>query len=447
MYNELTDYKFVVKEIPIREIFQDEIVLNRIITLGIMDKNTGITFPHPLSDFIRIKYGYMGKSLNSQTIPAYIICRFLNFIYAEINEQSGDFLSLQNKGIRALTPLHGSKYISHLTSRGLRRTTINQHERVLTNFYLYLKEIQLIDTPFEVRFRTDTKMKHIPESIFRHTSLQTRFPSKVTIKKKNAKLKDFGRNRYALTGHFINIARQVAPDIAFGICLQFYGGLRKGEVVNITRGDIFASIRDNLSVQIQDNRDKLFANLKDTKSEYPKRLNYLNTHLTRQLILDNDLLWEVYEEHTTMLETQKSKNPFAFFINKDGNPMSGKVYEKRFKKVKKYFLESLLESEWHEEYKLFKETSWSTHIGRGVFTNFLMDMGLSVTQIAIARGDRSIDSAMDYVDEKLTVHSLKEAINELKDIPIDRIGLIDNKLVKKIWKDGVLKREKRFDYY
>lgn len=449
MNSTLTNYRFVVKEIPIKETIRDITVTNRIIAIGVQDKHTGITIPHPLTDFIRIKYAYMGKSLNSQTIPAYIVCRFLNFIYNEIKGGNDIFLSLQSEGIRGLTLSHGSKYISHLTLCGLKRSTVLQHEGILTKFYLYLQELDLIDQHFEVKSRTDANGNPIIESLFRHASLQTRFPSKETIKKRTAKLKDFGVNRYPLTAHFIQVARKVAPDIAFGVCLQFYGGLRKGEVVNITRGDIFASTRESLSVQIQDNRNKLFSHLKDTKNEYPKRLNYLKTHLTRQSVLDNDLVWEVYEEHRKMLEIKQKeiKNPFAFFINKDGNAMSGKVYEKRFKKIKKHFLKSLLAAERYDDYRLFSDSYWGTHIGRGIFTNFLMDMGLSVTQIAIGRGDRSIHSAMDYVDEKLTIESIKEAMDEIKNIPIERIGFIEDNLVKKIWKDGVLKREKRFGSY
>ena len=87
------------------------------------------------------------------------------------------------------------------------------------------------------------------------------------------------------------------------------------------------------------------------------------------------------------------------FINSDEKAMSGKVYERRFKRVKKSFMKALLTSNRYEDYTLFNESYWSTHIGRGVFTNFLMDMGLSVTQIAIGRGDRSINSAMNYVED------------------------------------------------
>ena len=49
------------------------------------------------------------------------------------------------------------------------------------------------------------------------------------------KLVDFGENRYELVQRFIKITQDVAPDIALGICFQFFGGLRTGEVVNLTK--------------------------------------------------------------------------------------------------------------------------------------------------------------------------------------------------------------------
>ena len=96
-----------------------------------------------------------------------------------------------------------------------------------------------------------------------------------------------------------------------------------------------------MEVQIRDNRSKFFSRLKDTKSENPKRLNYLQIDMARQTILDNDLVWEVYRKHHKrldyMIKSGKCKNPSALFLDRDGEVMSGKVYDRRFKKVKKAF--------------------------------------------------------------------------------------------------------------
>ncbi|MGO4275928.1 site-specific integrase, partial [Paenibacillus sp. TAF58] len=231
---------------------------------------------------------------------------------------------------------------------------------------------------------------------FSHPMFETEYPSRGTQKNSKPKLKDFGENRYLLTIEFIEKARVIAPEIAFGICLQFYGGLRRGEVVNITRGNIIEKFRTSMNIEIRDNRHLLFQHLRDTSKENPKRLNYLQIQMANQTILDNELLWEVYEDHLKTLKINGERNEIkdysALFVDQDGKAMSGNVYERKFKKVKKYFLQELKGVESREEdFVLLSESYWGTHIGRGNFTNFLFDMGLTITQIAIARGDSSID--------------------------------------------------------
>src|SRR5699024_5371152 len=124
--------------------------------------------------------------------------------------------------------------------------------------------------------------------------------------------------------------------------------------------------------------------------------------------MDIPLVWEVYFDHINHLKTLKPNNKKAMFLNKDGNAMSGKVYDRRFNKIKKRFLDELLKQGRYEDYTLLEESHWSTHIGRGIYSNILFDMELTPTQIAIARGDTNINSSMDYVDEKTTINAIKE---------------------------------------
>ncbi|WP_335869201.1 site-specific integrase [Bacillus sp. 2205SS5-2] len=437
-------YKYIVKEIRVRDYERGQIRTKKVICIGLIDKESGLYFPHPLTDFIRIKYELVGRSLNSQTLPAYVVCRFLNFVNSQIHQEDMHFSPLIESGIYGLNLKHGSMFISHLTSKGLSYSTVTQYERILTTFYYYLKEVSFLHIDLPEKPGTHSEINKT--NIFRGAQLQTKVPSKRVRPDKRSKLKDFGENRYELTYQFINIAREITPDIAFGICLQFFGGLRRGEIVNLTRGDILVNYRNSINVEIRDNREKLFKHLKDTKSEYPKRLNYLQSNLCVQTIIDTDLVWETYDEHIKALEYKSEqkmiKNPFSFFVDTDGKPMSGKVYERRFKKVKKYFLASLLEANRFSEYKVFTEAYWGTHIGRGIFTNFLLDMGLTVTQIAIARGDRNINSSMAYVDQKLSTELINKAINDMKNASYNQ-----NTLFKTNPKDGKEKRETRFSYY
>src|SRR5699024_10003942 len=162
--------------------------------------------------------------LNSQLLPARVVCRFLNYIIKSIAEKDKLFMQLSITGLKNLNLYHVSNYISHLTRNGLSRSTIKLSEGVLTIFFVFLSENNYYKDRRTVR------------SLYEKSHLQTKYPSS---KKSNTtlKLKDFGKNRYELMILFIQVARAVSPDIALGICFQFYGGLRRGEVVNVTKLD------------------------------------------------------------------------------------------------------------------------------------------------------------------------------------------------------------------
>ncbi|MED3957711.1 site-specific integrase [Priestia aryabhattai] len=433
----LANYKFISREVTINKTIQDKMRNLTVIMIGVLDIQSGIVYPHPLTDFITTKYEFYGKSLNTQDGPAKTVCRFLNYCLQKIEEDNEDFLELKQEGFKGLKRKHASLYITYSSLRGLQKNTVMQYEAYLTAFYVYLKELNLVDEDFPIDKSENSKGDFILKSIFREAFLRTEFPSQDTQKEKIAQLKDFGDNRHELTAHFIRISMDIAPDIALGLCLQFYGGLRRGEVVNLDRGSLNVTPGKSMEVQIRDNRKKFFSRLKDKKAENPKRLNYLNINLARQTILDNDLVWTVYDNHmkqlNNMLKMGKCKNVRALILDSVGNPMSGKVYARRFKKVKDAFIDSLIGSEY---YYLFTNTVWSTHIGRGVFTNSLISMDFTPTQLAIARGDKDINSALDYIDKTLTNEQIKKAVNELKKVPTEELGLIDYEHVNR-WKNKV----------
>lgn len=438
----LINFKFVVKENEIEEFIDTKVVKKKVVNIGLYNEIKKVTIPHPLTDFIRRRYEYQGNSINTAKAPARVLCRFLNYIIDRISAGDENFSSLVHEGVSGLKLIHGSRYITYLTNTGLKRNTVFYYENYIKEFYLFLKEQSLLNENIDFNFYQDVKGNWLKHSPFRSSSLGTKYPSRTHNNNKSMKLKDFGPNRNKLVIEFLEEAKEIAPEIAFALCLQFFGGLRRGEVVNITRADLDVKFRKSLSVQIRDNRSILFSHLKDTSAENPKRLNYLETHLAKQMILDSDLLWDYYESHMEDLDIKLKSgflnNPMILFYDKNGMAISGRVYEKRFKKVKKSFLNKLAKVTGREDDHLFlKDSYWSTHIGRGIFTSFLMDMGLSVLQIAIARGDTNIDSALDYVDTKTTIHYIEEIQNELHNAPNEEFGSIDQTIYKNKWLNGV----------
>lgn len=440
--NILNNFKFVVKENEIEEVIDKKVVKKRVVNIGLYNKITKVTVPHPLTDFIRRRYEYQGGSINTEKAPAYFLCRFLNYIIERISEGDKEFDQLIHEGVSGLNLKHGSLYLTYLTNTNLKRSTVFYYENYLKEFYLFLKEQSLLNEDIDFNYYQDKKGNWFKHSPFKSSSLGTKYPARTHNNNRPMKLKDFGPNRNKLVIEFLEEAKEVAPEIAFALCLQFFGGLRRGEVVNITRADLDVKFRKSLSVRIRDNRSILFSHLKDTSAENPKRLNYLETHLAKQMILESDLLWDYYESHMKDIDVKLKcgylKNPIILFYDTNGMAISGRVYEKRFKKVKKSFLNKLAKSTGREDdYMFLRDSYWSTHIGRGIFTSFLLDMDLSVLQIAIARGDTSIESVLDYIDTKTTIYYIDELQNELHNASKEEFGSINQTIYKNKWSNGV----------
>jgi len=246
------------------------------------------------------------------------------------------------------------------------------------------------------------------------------------------KLVDFGENRYFLVQKFITVSQDVAPDVTLGICFQFFGGLRAGEVVNLTKSSIEAPYYwsqtdfgvDKFILKIRNRTKSLFSgkeNLQHEQVKVPRN----------QSLLLNTTLSKVYKEHKALLLRMENrmgiKNNDALFISKrTGEPISGKSYKEKFQKVKDEFLRQLSNEGKIEDYLFLTDKRWSTHICRGVFTNFLLQVNATVTEVAIARGDKNINSVMAYVEEKNAINITKDAINNIRTAYEDKLASIDN---------------------
>lgn len=424
--------KFVVREFQAIEYIDDKTYFEPAIGIGIKSPQTGNVIPSPLSNFIKREYRQKGKSISSQRNCAYAITRFLDFVHNNINKDSRDFIHLKTKGIKGLKLIHGSIYITSLSLKArneqLTANYVNDQMNYLIRFYFWLKQQCIIDETFEIAYKEVSRGGnpiHTPVNPFNDIELETVIVSK--NENVSTALVDFGSNRYYLAIKLINIAQLIAPDIALGVCFQFFGGLRRSEVINLTRQSV--QLQGNGSqgiiLKVRDNQDILFPNIKNSS-----HLQVKNPR--NQTLLINDILLNIYHKHIEWLNQKNTiKNTNALFISKHtGNPITGKQYYTKFTKVKKELLKQLSQEENIEDYLLLSENDWSTHIGRGVFTNFLLDTGLNVTQIAIARGDSNINSALAYVDEKTAIHNMNEAVNHIREAYQNHESKIDNIYIK-----------------
>src|SRR5699024_12636653 len=100
--------RFIEKEI--REVDGN----NKIVSIMIHNLRTNIQVHHPITEFITIKYAYRGTSLNSQLLPARLVCRFLNYIIKAIDEKDKLFMQISITGLINLNLYNDLLYFSYL---------------------------------------------------------------------------------------------------------------------------------------------------------------------------------------------------------------------------------------------------------------------------------------------------------------------------------------------
>lgn len=404
----LKNFKWFAKETKIEHLLGNgQLEEKTVVTIGIKDIKTNFHIPHPITHFIRQKYQFTGKSLSSQMNPAREIVKFLNFINYQINLGNHEFQILSEKGFRGLQLIHASRYITYLAEKKLTYKYVrNSIERYIIQFYDYLNKMEIIDEVIEFDTYVNRRGCEVIITPFDHPIYSTQYPS-TDYPIKN-KLKDFGDNpekRNTLVYEFLEEAKRVSPDIAFGIALQIFAGLRRGEVVNLTLSSVPTDFLNGSNyVAVLDNQYRLFKEQKNTIKEQVKRPRI-------QPVLPSSYLRSLYESHMNKNATIKKRNPYAFFVDENGRTISGGSYERKFAKIKHSYIDRLANTPGrYTDFKIFDDAIWGTHIGRGIFTNYLYDMGLDDRQMAIARGDKNTQSAKDYIDYRNAISNFQEAM-------------------------------------
>src|SRR5699024_10943290 len=128
------------------------------------------------------------------------------------------------------------------------------------------------------------------------------------------------------------VAKHEVPDIAFGVALQTFGGLRKGEVVNLTKTALKSQYGhdygvEGLVVLIRDRQLDLFNRFQDVSTMQVKNRR-------DEACLIDPILNYLYNNHMEVVlkKVKEPKQPHALFYDTDGNSMSADTYDKRFLK-------------------------------------------------------------------------------------------------------------------
>lgn len=232
------------------------------------------------------------------------------------------------------------------------------------------------------------------------------------------------KNRYLLEGYLDLLlfeARKYDPMIALGIACQAYGGLREGEVVNLTRSSLqmidtgFGHIGE-IKINLMDEAD--FAKEYQGKCEF----GYIKKYRVQQIYPDFiSQIVELYDEHDSLLGMkQAADNPNApLFVNNQGNPMTVDSYCGRVETLfRNYFVSALknaciADGSWAENAPFIE--AWEDkispdgkkirgefpgcHMFRHWFTMYLLgNTTLSHDEIAhVWRGDSSSEAMDTYI--------------------------------------------------
>lgn len=394
---------FVVKQYKMKRLYDGK--FENVVGIGYKNES-GTVFPSPLTQFLIKEYRNKGNSLNSQRNAAYTVTSFLNFIHQQVSK--GMYPELYDFGLKALTLQMGADYITFLSMRNrageLAKTYVLNKILYLNRFYVWLSKQKIIDEKIKITTKTKTYRGRKTEviSLFEDNDLDIIFPTKSTYK--HLHLKDFGIDGKELILLFLQTARREDPMMTFGIVLQMFCGLRRAEVVNLMEFD-FKWSSNNLVIKIRDHQDPLFLHLSDTSDVEVKTPG-------DQICLFTEIVETHYKQHMKFLEGCKKRKHKGLFVNLNtGVAISGKSYAERFNKIKEKFLEALLKKNDIKNYYLLINNDWSTHIGRGIYTNLLISLGLTATQVALLRRDKNIHSAEAYQEIFTLTLSMNAVIN------------------------------------
>ncbi len=339
---------------------------------------------HPLTQYLLEPKKKGGKySPITQSNKASVIVKFLNYILIDNSRR------FKLKDFNEILFEHGCEFINSLPD--VSDDTVDRYARYLTDFYYYLATYGLL--------------KYITVDDFTFTKVNTPNGSREVIEVPFYDL-DYGRKDDGTLIHkipspliipFLDTAIMHAPEIALGICFQLFGGLRVGEVVNLKKSSV--KVKGNLGEFgfILNLRNK---NMRDDLKHPVAGGSVKKTRRQAVFPFGGAMTQKIYKMHMKQINPQNKQN--ALFVNKDGNPMADFTYRYYFSKVKNKFIERLKESK-HAELRHYAielgTVRWSTHIGRGTFSNIISNISENILEIAQARGDDCLDSSLVYLTD------------------------------------------------
>lgn len=437
------DYRFVWKSIKYYRKQGKKAVHTPAIIIGLQNNSTKEIFPHPISHFLFKNYHRNSGSINTELTTAQTIVPFLNFVLKKVNSNCIGYTAI--KGLADLRITHANDYLQYcVDEKANKKKTLEMKENFLSKLYKYLWDEKILKHKpkfklVSVRSRSEIRKVYKIDFTYKKTD-ETLLREKIKRKDIVPQYHESNENRIFIRLQYIReilyVAKHETPDIAFGVALQIFGGLRKGEVVNLSKTALKSQNGQDYGVEglvvlIRDRQNDLFTRFNDVSTMQVKNPR-------DQSCLIDPILNYLYKHHMEVVlkKVKTPLHPNALFYDAKGNPMSADTYDKKFLKLKNSYLGMLLgTSGRYQDYLDFSQTKWRSHIGRGVFTNMCLDAGFNEKQTAVLRGDKSTESMESYFDIMTATFNIRKALTLLSPDQSESIADLNMPADRKIWKE------------
>lgn len=203
------------------------------------------------------------------------------------------------------------------------------------------------------------------------------------------------------------MAFRYTEDIAFGICLQAFAGLRAGEVCNVRQecSPLGAGIRF-----VEAGGAVTCAEI-DLRWEYALRSDGAEVGRIKKERLQRvypaflSTFLQAYALHRDYLSKVSFEPEYApMFVNRNGKAMSYETYRSRFKWLVREHLRPAMVNSSDPELRIYGqllcENELGTHALRHWYTVQLLLRGEDIANIQYWRGDKSPESAFWYLQNK-----------------------------------------------
>ena len=293
-------------------------------------------------------------------------------------------------------------FLNYLAGTGHNRSYVKESKRILTKMFWYTSyyygcvcQIENSEFVFEPgKKNTVIKWPKVDTEVL--------LPSaKTDVRSKRNKISNLDTE---LVLRFIELSIDEAPNCSLGFYFIFFAGIRADEALHLTSADIPRQYGDSTYFSI--NLCDKILNMDSKTSDIAQ-----NKRPRRQMVL---YVPKLYMKLYNTWADKYSSGPIV--RNHSGKAMTIAGFEYNFNKVKRVLLEKLRAGDAADHMRAFKleQYSWSTHIGRGFFSNLVGEHSGNPYLVSVARGDSRFDSALPYIeDSEATVAQIKNGLSEM----------------------------------